>query len=66
MEAVYSRSILSLSAGKVERTMEPHSCSLQHLQSDQEEETVKVTDSQLETYTSGLVDIFLVDRLVEQ
>ena len=66
MEADYSRSILSLSAGEVERTVEPQSCSLQHLQSDQEEETVKVTDSQLETYTSGLVDIFLVDRLVEQ
>ena len=65
MEAAYSRSILSLSAGEVERT-EPQSCSLQHLQSDQEEETVKVTDSQLETYTSGLLDIFLVDRLVEQ
>ena len=66
MEAAYSRSILSLSAGEVERTVEPQSCSLQYLQSDQEKELVKVTNSQLETYTSELVDVFLVDRSVEQ
>ena len=65
MEAVYSRSILSLSAEAVEKTVEAESCSLQNLQPDHEMERVKVTDAQLETYLSGLVDIFLVDRLVE-
>ena len=44
--------------------MEPNSCRLQQLQPDHVMETTKVTDSQLEAYTSGLVDIFLVDRFV--
>ena len=64
MQAVYTRSILSLSAERVEKTVEPESCSLQLLPADLETETTQVGDSQLETYTSGLVDIFLVDRLV--
>ena len=66
VQAVYTRSILSLSAERVEKTLEPDSCSLQQLQPDHEKKTVEVTDSQLEAYTSGLVDIFLVDRFVVQ
>ena len=65
VEAAYSQSILALSAGVVEKTLEPASYSLQLLQPDQQMERTVVTDSQLETYMSGLVDIFLVDRLVE-
>ena len=65
MEAAYSQSILALSAGVVEKTLEPASYSLQQLHPDQQMERTVVTDSQLETYMSGLVDIFLVDRLVE-
>ena len=48
----------------VEKTVEPESCRLQQLQPDQVMETTKVTDAQLEAYTSGLVDFFLVDRFV--
>ena len=64
MENLYTRPILSLSAAAVEKAVEPEICSLHQLQPDIVSEMTRVTDAQLEAYTSGLVDIFLVDRSV--
>ena len=46
----------------MEKALEPEICSLHQLQPDIVSEMERVTDAQLEAYTSGLVDIFLVDR----
>ena len=66
MENLYTRSILSLSAAAVEKALEPEICSLHQLQPDTASEMTRVTEAQLEAYTSGLVDIFLVDRSVPE